>query len=304
MSQTGSERLVFKGVMLALVSALTYASSLVLSATAFEYGMAPLTMTIMRFLAVAVFLGGYLIVTRGFVPILTLPGRYAIGIGAFHFSGNLMMMIAVAIAPVSISIVLFYTFPAIVLVVSSMLDRKMPGGIEIITIVIAIAGVALTVNTGETHSAINMLGVGLALAAAIAVSMMMIGTQRLLAGQNSVGVTFNLAITSVVLGIVASFVSGIFAMPNSAEGYWTLLFVMVLYPIALTCAVLAIGLAGAVTVALVLCIEPVLTVLLAVGFKNETLTPLQICGVALVISAIVFLQWQRSKRTGRRSQVS
>lgn len=296
MDESGLERGVLKGALLALLSAFTYATSLVLSATAFEHGMAPLTMTIMRFLAVAIFLGAYLLVTRGFVPILTLPGRHAIGVGAFHFSGNLMMMIAVAVAPVSISIVLFYTFPAIVLLMSSLLDRKMPDGIEIITIFIAIAGVALTVYSGDAGGPINMFGAGLALAAAVAVSMMMTGTQRLLAGQNSVGVTFNLAITSVALGVVASLVSGSFAMPQSAEGYWMLLAVMLLYPIALTCAVLAIGLAGAVTVALILCIEPVLTIVLAVGFRGETLTPRQICGVVLVISAIVFLQWQRSRR--------
>jgi len=290
--------------VLALLSAFTYGSSLVLSATAFEYGMAPLTMTVLRFLSVVVVLGIFLRMTRGFVPILTLPGRYAIGIGAFHFAANLMLMIAVTLAPVSISIVLFYMFPAIVLMLSSLLDRKTPELIEIITIVVAIAGVALTVRSGDSEGVISTFGFVLALAAAIAVSLMMIGTQRLLSGQNSVGVTFNLALTSVVLGVLATVVSGVFALPNAPEGYLILAGVLVLYPIALTCAVLAIGLAGAVTVALILCIEPVLTVLLAVAFKDETLTPQQICGVTMVLSAIGFLQWQRLRQSRRKSQVS
>lgn len=293
-----------RGAALALLSAFTYGSSLVLSATAFEYGMAPLTMTVLRFFSVVVVLGIFLTMTRGFVPILTLPGRHAIGIGAFHFAANLMLMIAVTLAPVSISIVLFYMFPAVVLMLSSLLDRKAPELIEIITVVIAIAGVALTVRSGGSDGAISAFGIVLALAAAIAVSLMMIGTQRLLKGQDSVGVTFNLALTSVVLGVFATVVSGVFALPNAAEGYLILAGVLVLYPIALTCAVLAIGLAGAVTVALILCIEPVLTVLLAVAFKGETLTPQQICGVTMVLSAIGFLQWQRLRRARKNFQVS
>lgn len=293
-----------KGAVLALLSAFTYGSSLVLSATAFEYGMAPLTMTVLRFFSVVVALGIFLTMTRGFVPILTLPGRHAIGIGAFHFAANLMLMIAVTMAPVSISIVLFYMFPAIVLMLSSLLDRKAPELIEIITIIIAIAGVALTVHSGETERAISAFGILLALTAAVAVSVMMIGTQRLLKGQNSVGVTFNLALTSVVLGVLATVVSGVFALPNAPQGYLILAGVLLLYPIALTCAVLAIGLAGAVTVALILCIEPVLTVLLAVAFKGETLSAQQIFGVTMVLSAIGFLQWQRMRRARRESQVS
>jgi len=271
-----------RGAALALLSAFTYGSSLVLSATAFEYGMAPLTMTVLRFFSVVVVLGIFLTMTRGFVPILTLPGRHAIGIGAFHFAANLMLMIAVTLAPVSISIVLFYMFPAVVLMLSSLLDRKAPELIEIITVVIAIAGVALTVRSGGSDGAISAFGIVLALAAAIAVSLMMIGTQRLLKGQDSVGVTFNLALTSVVLGVFATVVSGVFALPNAAEGYLILAGVLVLYPIALTCAVLAIGLA----------------------FKGETLTPQQICGVTMVLSAIGFLQWQRLRRARKNFQVS
>ncbi len=75
------------------------------------------------------------------------------------------MLGAFAYMPVSLVVLIFYTFPLLTGLFASLLDRRWPRGIEIVRIVVAFFGLALAldVSLGSLHP----IGLGLSVLAAL-----------------------------------------------------------------------------------------------------------------------------------------
>jgi drug/metabolite transporter (DMT)-like permease len=86
------------------------------------------------------------------------------------------------------------------------------------------------------------------------------------------------------------------ALPTTPAATWSLVAVCGFYVSALLLMFAAIKVSGAVVTALILNLEPLVSILTAAVLLGETLTPSQYGGSALVLAALVLATWKPRRR--------
>lgn len=223
-----------------------------------------------------VVIGLYLMVTRHKLKL----NRW-VALGALAVCGtNTLYAVANKLTTAANTIVLQFTAPIFVIVLSMLLLRKRPKRLDVMACVLVLGGVLLFFV--ESLSAGGMLGNALAL----------------LSGVTYAGV-FMLndlpdgdPISSVFWGDVLSAVIGLpFVLtqpPLDAKGL-TALVVLGVFQVALAYILLTEGLKATppITASLVSGIEPVLNPILVAVFYHETIGPLSLVGAVIVVVSVV-----------------
>lgn len=184
---------------------------------------------------------------------------------------------------VPLTVVIFYTFPLLVMVISNriegrQLERKQIG-------IFAIAFVGLLLAVGPSFDQLNLRGVSYALIAACACAAMFILAGRVegppvrtmfwtQVGQGPIALTFSLLNGGPVP--LSTFLNAPVAI-SIAMGAYAIAFIFQL---------LASQRISASRAGLLFLFEPVTAMVIAGFFLGETLAPIQILGVALILSAL------------------
>lgn len=184
---------------------------------------------------------------------------------------------------VPLTVVIFYTFPLLVMVISNRiegrrLERKQIG-------IFAIAFVGLLLAVGPSFDQLNLRGVAYALIAACACAAMFILAGRVegppvrtmfwtQVGQGPIALTFSLLNGGPVP--LSTFLNAPVAI-SIAMGAYAIAFIFQL---------LASQRISASRAGLLFLFEPVTAMVIAGFFLGETLAPIQILGVALILSAL------------------
>jgi drug/metabolite transporter (DMT)-like permease len=140
----------------------------------------------------------------------------------------------------------------------------------------------------------DLLGVMLALANAASYALYIVASSRILRGHNALARASAWSITgSGVLMIGVVLVRGL-AFPSNVAG-WGSLLALVGISTVLPIFTFYAGMQklGAARAAILSTVEPLLTVLLAVLIRNESLVLLQVIGGALILLSVIMLQIQR-----------
>ncbi len=286
------------GIGLAVVAAVGFSISLVLARFSYDFGTNALTVLFVRFVAMAAlsyawcYLKGHaLLADRGILPSCYLVGSfYFVGIGAY--------LSAVAYIPVSLAVLLFYTFPIMTTLLAAGLTRKRPSTEELGTLLLAFAGVFLAL--GVTLAELRPLGVGLALLAAVGVSVNLLVSERVLKRTSLAVFTFHMSVGAVIWVAVVTAATGSFALPESGTaGQLAFGIMLVAFLTAFMALYTSVRLIGSVPLAMILNLEPVATIVLALALLGESMVLQQVFGAALVIVAIVVaqsLRWRRHQR--------
>lgn len=184
---------------------------------------------------------------------------------------------------VPLTVVIFYTFPLLVMVISNRiegrrLERKQIG-------IFAIAFVGLVLAVGPSFDQLNLRGVSYALIAACACAAMFILAGRVVGppvrsmfwtqvGQGPIALAFSLLNGGPVP--LSTFLNAPVAI-SIAMGAYAIAFIFQL---------LASQRISASRAGLLFLFEPVTAMVIAGFFLGETLAPIQILGVALILSAL------------------
>lgn len=191
----------------------------------------------------------------------------------------------------SLFIVLFYTYPAMVALLSLVMGKRLR-----LTAWVALSmtlfGIMLTVPDLSQLQADDLVGVITAFLNAFSVALYFVLSSRLLRGSRDLARSTASIMSVTLLVIVASapLVGGVSVPPNS--GTWLLLlalaFVATVIPIFSMTA--GIQLIGAPQASIISAIEPALAVLLATLILGESVMPTQWLGTAFIVSAVILLQ--------------
>lgn len=137
------------GALLCLVAAAAYSSTAVFAKFAYEAGIGVVTLLAIRYaLAAAAFWG---LVARTRPP---LPSRQALGagllLGVIGYSAQSgLLFSAFAHLDAALALLLFYSYPTIVMVVAVLLGRERPSTRRIAALIAASGGVALVLAGSE-----------------------------------------------------------------------------------------------------------------------------------------------------------
>lgn len=268
-----------------MLSAICYGASLPLSRLAYDHGTNALTIIALRYLAIVLLLGVWLRVTGSsfrMAPRMVLASAL-VGVCFLAVSGGLLT--SVMFIPVNLTVVVFYTYPMLTLLVVSAMERRTPSVAELLAVILAMAGVGLAMQVSV--ESLNVEGVGFALLAAIGVAGSFIIANHILPSVGTTRMTWYACMTAFVGGVAMMLGFDAVAVPDSAFGIGLVAAVIAIFAVAVISMFAAVRLIGPVRVATCLCLEPVTAILGAVMILGEHLKGGQWLGVVLVGAALL-----------------
>jgi len=277
------------GIALAALGAVGFSFSLVFARISYDHGTNALSIMVVRFalLAILMFLWSRIRGQRMTVPLRTATG--CLLVGTLYFVGIGSYLSSVAYLPVSLAVLIFYTFPIITALLACTLARMWPAALEIVALVAAFGGLILALDVGT--DAVQPIGLLLAVTASIGVALNMIGSSHMLARLEMTVFSFYMAIGAFVISAVVILANGSFSLPAAgSEGERAFGLMLLTFFIAFLSVYNGIRLIGPVRLSTVMNLEPVATILIAVALLGETMAAQQIFGGAIVVTAVVISQ--------------
>ncbi len=297
-----------EGLLLCLVSAAGFGAMPIFGRQAFAAGVELTPMLSLRFLIAAAMLWALIAIRRrplGSVRGVVLGGLLGLcgySVQAGLFFGSIQRI------DVSLASLILYTYPALVTVAAFALGRERATRRRLAALALASSGVALVV--GGATGTIDWVGAAMAFGCAVFYTGFILASDRVAPTTSPLAFAASVATGCAVGFTVVALLSG--GIHASEEGVmWIALIASVstVMPIVLFMAGLAR--VGASTASIASTVEPVITVVLAWLVLGELLGPVQLVGGALVLSAVVLLQFRGTmpqwgtplRRAGWRARV-
>jgi drug/metabolite transporter (DMT)-like permease len=261
----------------------------------YERGFSPPTVVFARYVILLACLAVLLPVMGLRYQLPRVPAFHAFGSGIAAALGALSLLVSFAYIPISLAIVILYTFPILTALLESARARKLPSASEVLCLVTALAGIGIAI--GLDQMSLSAVGIALATLSAIAYSISIFWNSTRLRNTDATLVTFYMAVAGVAASALYVAATGTLALPQSGPGAW--------FPLAITCVLFtvaflgmfkAVEFAGGAPTAMVLNLEPVFAIILAIPILGETLTLPRLLGSALVIGAVVVSELSRNRR--------
>ncbi|TMD13164.1 MAG: DMT family transporter [Chloroflexi bacterium] len=290
------------GLLLVLVSATGYGSQAIFARLAYSAGANVSTVLLLRFLLAVAVLWGALAVTRRIKfawHIIRSRGRLLglFALGAV-FSGNAAAYFsALTYLHVAVVALLFYLYPAIVLIFSAVFLHERLGILKLTALMLAVSGSALTVGppgsvalpgVGGGHIA---LGLVLALGAAVVYAIYIVLGNHLTAGiPSDVAAAVSMTGTAIVFGLGALAGDGATLRVSASAGASIAAIALFSTVIATSLFLAGLERLGPSKTAIVATVEPVVTLVLATVVLHEPPAWFQTIGAALILAAVMLAQ--------------
>ncbi len=283
------------GVALVLLAALSISLTNVSAPFVYDAGGNPQTIIILRNLAFLLLCGLWLKTSGRFRWLERRGQLVCFGAGIAYTCGAAGLLLSLLTLPVSLAILIFFTFPLMTALLESTLDRRLPGLGQIACLFGALAGLAIALEV--ERFALAPEGVIFAAIGAVGVAISYVWTGRALPGVDSAVMTFHMAITGFVGASLYVMATGSFALPVGGGLGWAALVVAVLgFAVAFFAMFRGVHLIGPARTAMVMNLEPVFTIALAVTLLAETLSDRKLIGAAVVLGAVVASQLLLKRR--------
>jgi drug/metabolite transporter (DMT)-like permease len=232
-------------------------------------------------------------------PGYRVPLKHLFILGFMYGVSVLLAFFGLERLPVGVFLLLFYTYPAMVAVVSLFFGQSL-SRMGWIALGLTMMGAVLTISNTGSDRAIDPLGVGLALAHAVSVVVFFISAGQLM--KQSRETTRNTAwqLTATLIFLAAFIPVFGFKVPTNVTT-WVGLFVLAgictsLPIFALNAGIQRIGPAQA---AIIGTLEPVVGIFTAFLFLHEPVGSVQLIGTLLIMSAVILLQRFPGKATAQ-----
>ena len=295
------------GPALCLASAVFFGAMPIFGRFAYEAGVTPGALLLVRFSLAAVLLTVLLLARPGLRHIadpLVRPGRstlsgggaavLAFGLGAVGYAGQAgLYFTALQRMDASLLSLILYTYPVLVTVAAVLLGRDRLNRWRSLALLAACVGILLVLlGTGSMH--LQPVGALLGFGSAVVYTSYILVSDTLvhrlapvaLAALVMTGATTTLGVEAILNGVDLSF---------GWRGWFWVACISVVSTVLATLAFFA-GLRriGASTASILSTLEPVVTTTLAALTLGESLSPVQIFGAVLVLSSAVILQIRHS----------
>lgn len=208
---------------------------------------------------------------------------------------NLAMFIAFLRIEIGLALLVFYTYPAFVALISVAWFGDRMDGIRWAALGISMVGLVLTLAGAGDIGSLDALGLGLSFAAALAQAFYVLAARHGFAhvppieaaATTMTGAALGYVVIALVTGglgdLAAPAASSAALLPVLAAGF-------VGAAIPTLCFITGIRMLGAPRAAILATLEPVVGVLLAALLLNEQPAPIQLLGGAFILFAAVLLQ--------------
>lgn len=273
------------GIIATLVSAISFAMFIVIAPVIYSKGILALQLALLRVIVMSIFFASLKLVSRHG---LRIPHSHRqklplIGFGIGIAGMGIFYLQAIAFIPVSLAVMLFYTWPIVTALTAPLLGRKLPGPRQSLALLAAF--ICLLPAIGPQLGDINIIGVILALCASLSVSLSIHCSYLAYPASDGITLGFCGGIVSIVLTLPIAWLSGVEFGFTNFNNQITLL-------AALLCGLYIMGVGGQIVcakylrpefVAIFYNIEPIVALLGAYLILGERLSLIQYISCASVI---------------------
>ncbi len=278
------------GIGLVLLSAAVMATAPTLARLAFEAGSNTLTVVTLRTLIGAVLMAGMLAAFAR--PVLPPRAAWPVALlGSLYYAAMSVSFIGAAgLIPAGLTLLIFFIHPIILALHAHWrgTDRLTPRRAALA--LMALAGLGLVV--GDVAGSISAAGVALALFSALMVCGVILFSARLRQHTGSVQTSLAFMLFAGPGFALATTLGGGWALPSGALGWTAVVAAGFCIAIGLAAFFAAYRHIGVLRATMVSNIEPLLGVFFAMAVLGETLDAVQWLGAAMVIGALVLLEWR------------
>ena len=297
------------GSLLCLFSAAAFGAMAIFGKYAFDDGVDVGTLLVVRFGLAAALLCGVARAAGVFAGLDRRAIARGLAMGAIGYATQAgLYFLALERMDASLLSLLLYTYPALVTAGAIALGRERATGRRIAALAVASTGTAL-VLAGAGTGALDPLATAMGLGAAVAYTAYILAGDRVLAGVPPLALAALVTTGATGTFTMVALATGGPDLALSAPAWGWLTAIALVSTVGAIIAFFA-GLArvGPSTASILSTVEPPVTVLLAWLVLDERLGAVQLAGGALVLSAVVLLQWrgtpQRSAPSRSRSRTA
>jgi drug/metabolite transporter (DMT)-like permease len=277
-----SIRPVHAGIIFALITAISLGVITTQARVFYDGGGNAMTLMLTRYL-VSTLVFGLLIVCRRRTFNIDRHQRQQVFMLGFIWSGAMICyLLSVETISVSLAVLILYTYPLLVLAYSVLLKLVSASPLLLSIFGLAFLGLYLALSGGPVKLDSN--GLMFSSLAALGAAYTFIRGARIAPHLNPLVMTF--WINAVGLAMIVPLVYTQFSLSTTTSGLIVLVTATLFYLIAILCQFEALARLPAATAALILNLEPVVSILMAAIVLQEHLSGLQWLGVALVISVL------------------
>jgi drug/metabolite transporter (DMT)-like permease len=273
------------GIALALAAAVAFGLSNAFAGLAYRGGSDPLTVAAFRFVLPALALVVWLPTSGAPVGLPARDGWIAAALGLVTAVYTWALLSAIGAIPLALAILVFYLFPLVASVILAIFGWEKLGWRVITAIVVAFVGLALALDPHGGR--LSIYGVVTAFVGAVGLGVVIAVSSRVFGTGDSRQLTLHMAAVAAVLLMAFCAAYGEFLLPRTGLGWVGFTGTASFYGFAMIAFFIAVSLIGPVRASLLSYAEPVVTAVLGFALLGETLLPIQIVGIALVIAALV-----------------
>lgn len=270
---------------LVVLSTIAYAATPILAKLAYAHGGTPATVSLFRFVVGAVIFFG---LWRYNPSPLKLTGSIlVIGfvLGVLYVFQALAYLSAVNLIPVSIAVVVVYLYPSFVALLAKVVDRRRIGVIQTLSIAGAFLGVALA--TGPAAQNLNPFGLVLAVGAAASAAIVIFLGGKLC---RTVGSVPSCMMAFISAGIMITAWTVLFSdveLPTAPMGWIGVAGAGLTFAIGFLSFFTALKVLDSVKATIISNMEPLFAIMISFVALGETLSPIQLAGVAVVLISVI-----------------
>ncbi len=286
----------FLGIVLVLFIGVCFAMANTLAGLAYTGGTDALTVSTSRFMLPAAVLVIILAVQGKSLLLPARDGMISIILGLVTVGYTWALLTAIEILAVPLVVLVFYLFPLITTFIVAAMGWERLRMINIIAAFVAFGGLVLALGTQA--GGLNMLGVVYAALAAVGLATVSAVSKRVIRTGDPRQATFYMAATAMLVFLVITFATGEFRLPVTTPGWWGFIGTNGFYAVAMIGYFAAIGMIGPAKTTLYSNIEPLIAIGAAWVLLDQTLEPIQLVGVVIVLGALVAVA-RAALRAGR-----
>jgi drug/metabolite transporter (DMT)-like permease len=272
-----------------VLTAFCFGSGAILAKLAYLGGSNALSVMTARTLAALVWL---LVLLRLSGTRLTLPAplrKRALALGCLMCVNTFGLYNAIEHMPAPLAMLNFYIYPMIVTLVEVLSGRESLQPRKAFALVLAFSGLMLALNTGSLRP--TAAGIASATIGALAFTAILVLSARLFPPGDSRPRTAHMMASAALVFVAASLGSGSFTLPHGTLGMVGFVGVCISFPLSVTGLFMSVGRIGAGQVALYMNVEPLTVIGLSALVLGQTLSGLQSTGAAMVLAALLLMQW-------------
>ena len=289
------------GVGLLLLSALGFSINMLFANMAYKDGIDVHTTNAMRHLAAVVLLFLFQKIRGKKLGLLPRERYISLALGISVFAMGLGYLGATQYIPISLAVLLFYTFPVFVAVIARFTENESITAIRLIAIIIAFIGLGLAM---EVHSLTNLnwQGVAFGFLSSLGCTTFVIVNSRSMRTADPQAVNFHCLAGGTVLFVVLLLITGGPAKFVTQAGWIKLCVSSLTLGVGYVTFFAGLEIIGPFNTSMLMNVEPVLTVILAAILLGERLSSVQLLGAGLVIAGIILITGGFKKEIAEQNQ--